>query len=392
MKVLWLTSWYPNYFSPFQGDFIQRHAQAAAQYVHITVVHIVQHGTEVEVPRKRIEIKESENLREYIIYFPFKKTGFSLLDKVRYNFRYYSSYIRFIRKHFKKSGVPDLIHVHIPIKSGLIAQWIRRRWKIPYLVSEHSNTYYAASADHFFDRGVFFRRATASVFRNANTVISVSEDHAQLLKNIFKITDCKIIRNVVPDCFYLKQDLPKEPFYFFHASTMDHQKNIKGIIRMLGRLRIKRKNWKCRFAGWHTLEIKHFASSLGLDEYVEWLGVISNERVAVEMQQSHALVMFSRSENFPCTIVEALSCGLPVIATDVGGIREAVNADNGILIQSENEKELLEAMIRMMDDYSQFNRSKIAADAAALYRYNIIGKQFFDLYQQVLTHTIPNAT
>lgn len=392
MKILWLTSWYPNYFSPFQGDFIQRHAQAVSQYVHITVVHIVQHGIEVEVPRKRIEIKDSENLREIIIYFPFKKTGFSVWDKIIYNFKYYSSYIRFIRKHFKKYGVPDLVHVHVPMKSGIVAKWIKKRWKIPYLVSEHSTTYYPESTDNFFKRGVYFRKATSSVFRNAIAVTSVSEDHARLLKNIFKLPDCNTIRNVVPDFFYLKQQISPKPFYFFHASTMGYQKNVKGIIRMLGRLRVKRKGWKCKFAGWHTLELKHFASSLGLDDYVEWLGVISNERVAVEMQQSHALVMFSRSENFPCTIIEALSCGLPVISSDVGGVREAVHTNNGILIQSDNEKELLEAMIKMIDNYNWFDRKGIAEEAYSLYRYNIIGKQFFDLYQHILTHTAPNAT
>lgn len=391
MKILWLASWYPNYFSPFEGDFIQRHAQAVSEYVQITVVHIVQRGIEVEVPRKRVEIKGAGNLKEYIIYFPFKKTGIAVLDKIIYNLKYYSTYARFIQKHFKKSGSPDLVHVHIPMKSGLIAQWIKRRWKIPYIVSEHSSSYYQVKTDNFFRRGLFFRKATSLVFRNAMTVTTVSNDHGSLLKKIFQLPDCITIRNAVSRQFFFKPRPAPAEFCFFHASTMDHNKNVKGMIRVLARLRHKRRGWKCKFAGWHTKELKHYASSHGVNDFVEWLGVIPNARVAMEMQGAHALVMFSRIENFPCTIIEALSCGLPVIATNVGGIPEAVNAINGFLVQSENENELLEAMLKMIDDYDRFDRLKIAEDAAALYQYKIIGQQFYDLYERLLTRTVPNG-
>ena len=44
MKVLWLASWYPDEYEPTNGDFVQRHAKAVSQLMHIDVIHVVQAG------------------------------------------------------------------------------------------------------------------------------------------------------------------------------------------------------------------------------------------------------------------------------------------------------------------------------------------------------------
>jgi len=100
-----------------------------------------------------------------------------------------------------------------------------------------------------------------------------------------------------------------------------------------------------------------------------------------------ALVLFSRYENLPCVIIEALCCGLPVIATDVGGVKELINMKNGMLVQSDNEEELVGAMTRMIDGYNGFHREQISSNARQRFNYLTIGKQFHDLYQQVLYET-----
>ena len=122
---------------------------------------------------------------------------------------------------------------------------------------------------------------------------------------------------------------------------------------------------------------------LKLNSVVSCRGEISYRQVAMEMQQASAFVMFSRHENFPCVMVEALCCGLPVIGTSVGGVAEAINENNGIIVLSENEDELLSAMNTMMNEYQKYNREKIAFDAQQKYSYSAIGKQFFDLYREI---------
>lgn len=391
MKVLWLTSWYPNKFNPFDGDFIQRHAKAVSAYSAITVIHVVQYGPRIEVSRKKVEIKESENLKEYIIYFPFKRTGIPLLDKIIYNGKYYLTYSRFIRNYFKEAGLPDLVHVHVPMKSGVIAKWIKKKWNIPYIISEHSSAYYKLIPDNYFNRSAYYRHTVSGIFKHAAKVTTVSKVLGKRLQEIFKLPSCPVIHNVVDTNVFFPGINKSPAFRFFHASTMDHPKNVEGILRVLAKLSIQRGNWECILAGWETPQLRQMAASPGLNEMIRWTGVLSHEQVAREMQYAHALVMFSRYENFPCVIIEALCCGLPVIATTVGGIPEAVNDSNGWLVQSESEEELLEAMIRMIDNYDSFNCLEIAKEAGDKYNGSVIGKQFYSLYQQVLTQTIPSA-
>jgi glycosyltransferase involved in cell wall biosynthesis len=113
-------------------------------------------------------------------------------------------------------------------------------------------------------------------------------------------------------------------------------------------------------------------------------GEVSYEQVSVELKKSSALVMFSFYENMPCAILEALCTGLPVIASQVGGIPELIQADNGILVQSGNEVELTLAMKDMILQYHKYDKDKISLDAAELYSYESIGKKINQVYDSVL--------
>src|SRR5262245_35962249 len=71
-KILWLCSWYPGKTEPFNGDFIQRHAQAASLYNDIYVVHVTG-DTSGLIKTTTTEIKEENGLTEHIVYY--KKSG-----------------------------------------------------------------------------------------------------------------------------------------------------------------------------------------------------------------------------------------------------------------------------------------------------------------------------
>ena len=126
--------------------------------------------------------------------------------------------------------------------------------------------------------------------------------------------------------------------------------------------------------------LKDKAIRLGLSNFIIWTGEITHEQVAKEMTKSSALVMFSTYENQPCVILEALCCGLPVISTDVGGISEVITADNGMLVISKNESQLLLVMIDMMENYKSYDRIQISETAKEKYNYKTIGKIISALY------------
>ncbi len=96
---------------------------------------------------------------------------------------------------------------------------------------------------------------------------------------------------------------------------------------------------------------RHFLSDLAVhkDVMVDFKGVLAKNLVLEQISNSDIFVFVSAWEGFPYTILEAMSCGLPIIANDVGGVREAVNEQNGILVKNE-VKPIQEAILRLINN------------------------------------------
>lgn len=384
MKVLWLASWYPNQISPYEGDFIQRHAKAVTAYSKVTVFYLSQAGETLNIHNAQFIEQEKDNVIEKIIFFKFKKTGVKWFDKMRYNILYYKTYKKLITEYFKTNGRPDIVHVHVPMKAGMIALWMKRRWRIPYIVSEQSSLYNRFSPGNFHQRGFVYRHNVKKVFNKAKAVTNVSAVVGDKLRTLFDLADVKVIHNTVNTFLFNYQKHTPHKFRFIHVSTLTHQKNVEGILNAVKGLSKLRQDFELVIVGPIGPELIKMIATLNVTSLVVYTGEISYPEVASQMQNASAFVLFSRHENFPCVIVEALCCGLPCIATNVGGVREAVNNDNGIIVKSESEGQLIEAMAKMMDEYHRFDRSKIAEDAQKKFSYSTIGKQFYELYLEIL--------
>jgi len=142
-KILWLVSWYPNKNDRFDGDFIQRHARAAAIFHTIHVIFVTE--TEMEQPIEQ-EWHQATNITEQIIYFKKKKGPFARLYR---QLRWKKLFQKAVEEYISKNGKPDGTHVHIPWKSGLIALWLKKKYHTPFLVSEHWGMYDAAGPEYF---------------------------------------------------------------------------------------------------------------------------------------------------------------------------------------------------------------------------------------------------
>jgi glycosyltransferase involved in cell wall biosynthesis len=102
------------------------------------------------------------------------------------------------------------------------------------------------------------------------------------------------------------------------------------------------------------------------------------------MKESAFLLLFSNFENLPCVIVEAFAAGIPVVSTNVGGIKEHVDKSKGILINKGDEFALFEAINSMLDNKNSYIKSELADYAVANFSYNVVGKKYHDIYQKVL--------
>lgn len=386
MKILWLASWYPDSYEPANGDFIQRHAIAVSKIIPIDLIHVVQVGKNINTEADSVFF-EKGNLREFIYSFSFKKWGWGWLDKIRYNIYFISYYRTVLNKYSRQYGKPDLIHVHVPMKAGMLAIEFSNHWKIPFIVSEHSSMYDTVAADNFFRRSYFFRSNTKKIFQKAAAVTNVSAAIGKKVHELFSIKQTEIIHNVVDTSrFHYQPKNEKDIFRWLHVSSLYQLKNIEGIIEAFKSLNQIRQDWELIIVGNASQKLIDQVFETGLSNKIKFVGELQHEDVAKQMQASSALVLFSRHENFPCVIIEALCCGLPVVSSNVGGVSEAVNTTNGLLVESENIVALKDALINMMDNCHKFDQKQIAMEASKKYSEEIIGGQFVSLYRQVIAN------
>jgi glycosyltransferase involved in cell wall biosynthesis len=381
-SVLFLPSWYPSRLDAFTGDFIQRHAMALSLFMPVHVVFIVKDKNKTLAKSIKIEEKTTGNLTETIIYYASKNYRIGFIERLMSIHKYNSMYKRFFSKWISQNGKPSAVHVHVPYKAGLIALWLKKKYNLNYYVTEHWAGYDKTNTDNFFARPASFRYITKKIFHNSKNVVCVSEDLAFKLSSITPGIKTKVIPNTVNEnLFYFEQNNHQNFIFVHHISAWKGQKNTNGLIRVFSEFNKKRQDWECIMYGPVQLDLIDLVKTLGLIKHIKFTGEISYEKVGEIVRSASAFITFSNYENQPCSILEALCCGIPVIATNVGGIPEIVNSQNGILIEPKNELQLLHAIEMIMEEYNKYNQQAIAEDSKTKFSFYTVGKQLSLLYR-----------
>jgi glycosyltransferase involved in cell wall biosynthesis len=377
LNILWLCSWYPNDTNPYDGDFIQRHAEAVSQNHSIDVLYVHKH-IGPEPTQAYTKMIRNEKLTEHIITNHVKRDHwfYHLLGLLNF----FLIHLRFIRLH----GRPALIHVQIPIKAGTVALFYKWVYKVPYLVTEHYGIYNTSSDDHFKSRHFFFRYATRLVIKYANVLTTVSDSLGEDINHWVVQKTYTVIPNVVDtQLFTFAEPLPKKSFRFIHISNMIPLKNVGGIIEATERMWYERQDFSITLIGRIEEEFYQLAQSKQLlNKVVFFDGENPYSQVASAMKESDALIIFSDTESQSCVVLESLCCGRPAIVTNVGGVKELIHAANGYKVNVRDTDDLVCKMRDLINNYPTFDLSAISQQATALYSYDSVAQQFDAVYNQ----------
>jgi len=282
--------------------------------------------------------------------------------------------------------MPDLIHVQVAMKAGLIALYLKWKYRIPYVLTEHWSGYYPFSADSLYKKSYLTRFATQLIIKNAARFLPVSEHLGKEIATHWTHVPFRRIPNVVnTGLFYPAENTPSGVFRFVHVSSLKYPKNPEGILRAFIALQKQGIQAELVLVGPLNPSLNEFIKTSGLrPDQLHCTREVSYEQVAIELRNSSSLVMFSFYENMPCAILEALCSGLPVIATRVGGIPEIIRKENGILVDPGDETALCDAMKEIILSYDRYDRQKISRDATGQFSYEVIGKSIVEVYDSVL--------
>jgi glycosyltransferase involved in cell wall biosynthesis len=126
--------------------------------------------------------------------------------------------------------------------------------------------------------------------------------------------------------------------------------------------------------------LRKLARDLKLDGQIQFVGPKSQREVATIMRQSAMVVLPSRAESFGATLLEALACGVPVVATRSGGPEEIVTSEVGRLVPTEDAAALAEAMDWMLEHHGTFNPKQLRRYVLDNFSWERIASQIADLY------------
>ncbi len=386
-KILWLASWYPNETDPYTGDFIRRMAEAVSLYMPLQVIFVGKSAVKKSGLLALGPVSKSlfSDLHETLVYYTMATEYPRMLNRVKSLFLYFRKHKSFIDELKSSGNLPDMVHVQVSMKSGLIALYLNKRYHIPYIITEHWSGYYEQSRNSLFRKSFIEKYLTRRILKNASLLLPVSNDLGNQISHYWASVPFRKIPNVVNTIFFhpVENRTPKR-FRFIHVSSLLYPKNPEAIVSAFGEVLHLGFEAELVLVGPMNNNLKNFIQEMAIpQDRLLCKGEVSYEQVAVEMQSSSAFVMFSFYENMPCSILEALCTGLPVIASSVGGIPEIISEENGILVTPGHEEELKKAMQKMILQGNLYDHLAISKKATAQFSYEVVGKEITEVYQEL---------
>ncbi|MBI2730577.1 MAG: glycosyltransferase [Sphingobacteriales bacterium] len=384
MKILWLVSWYPNKISPFNGDFIQRHARAVSLFHDITVIHIAR-DKEKKITNSVLKTKNvSDKLTEQVIYYHTTNLILPSFDRM-YSFRKYQQlFKREILEYIAENGKPHLVHVHVTMNAGILAVWLKENYNIPFVVTEHWSGLLPEANDNFYTKPFWFKLIWKKIISNALSISTVSFYLKENVSKITPITNCVVIPNVVDTGIFFPEvkKSTEDQFSLIHITRMDYQKNPEAVWKGFFEAASFGYSFKVLVYTDDVVKAEMFTAKYKLTNYVTIKPEVPQAELAIAMQHANALILFSKYETFGCVVAEANACGVPVIVSDIPVMHELVQEGvNGVFAASDNARSLGKIIVECVQQKYNFNKKLIADTAYAKYNYTAVGEMFSQWYK-----------
>jgi glycosyltransferase involved in cell wall biosynthesis len=199
----------------------------------------------------------------------------------------------------------------------------------------------------------YFRIVLPQILAQSQHILVNSEATATELVDIFQISSDKI--SVTPLAFASSHfrwlDIPKQN-YFLYLGRHDRHKNLVALIQAFSSIPT---DYHLYLAGSsdrrYTPELVALVKELNLESRVKFLDYIAYDQLPILLNQAIALVLPSWWEGFGLPALEAMGCGTPVIASNLGALPEVVG-DAGIMIDPYDVSAIAAAMRSLIEDPS----------------------------------------
>lgn len=247
-----------------------------------------------------------------------------------------------------------LVHVHLSSRASFwrksVVCLLARLFRRPYLLHVHGSEF-----QQFYDEcPPLARWIVRLVLAKAVLVVALSEAWRSTLQRMSPRARIEVLMNAVPlpPPDELRRRADREPTLLFLGEIARH----KGVFELVHAFRAVTDacpRLQLVFAGTGAAmeEVRQLASQAEFGGRIECTGWVESQRKRAELARATIFVLPSHVEGMPMALLEAMSWGLPVIATAVGGVPEMITHEvNGLLVAPGDIAGLAAAISRLMSD------------------------------------------
>lgn len=381
--ILHLVTWYPTAANHVDGIFTRRHIDLLA--ADSTMLHTVVRKTEEEVPVLTYlkcllgffpsEVYEGRK----ILLFPTRSKLFQ-----KFFWRYKRKFEQRLLHVLKRKLQPSLLHLHVVYGFAEEAVFLHRQYGLPIVVSEHMAPF---PFEWLWDKQV----QVLAPMQAASAVVAVSEAQAEQIKAVTGVVP-EVIANVIDTSAfrYAAAEKTNTGPNLVLVGIYESRKGADYLVEAFGPYLQQFPHATLHFVGTATRErmkeLNEQISLSGIAAHVVFHGKLSPGSLAALYRQCDFYVCASEWESFGVSVLEALFTGLPVLSTDCGGVRSFMHEENGVLISNDRKPgSLLNGMLTITAMLPQFDREKIAFDAAERFAPRRIQQAYYTIYKRVLT-------
>ena len=389
LHVLIVPSWYVTEEEPLSGIFFKEQAIAVARAgVTVGVVH-----PELRpLPRlsgalfRKNHFQASIRIEDDIPVY--RRHGWNLFPRMgRMKMHLWVHCLcGLARKYISERGKPDLLHSHSAIWGGVAARVLSQRHSIPYVLTEHRDDFLDDSLMPSPPGESWLDRALRSAFGNASSVMPVSTALEQRLSKYLPGAPEKmsVLPNFVDSEFFSlpRATLPCTPFRLLSVSNLVRSKNNAFLLHTFAKFLSLEPSAFLEIGGDgpERPHLEALIGTLGIAHNVKLLGQLSRLGVKDALHRTHAFILPSIRETFGIVLIEAMSTGIPVIATRCGGPEDIVTDDVGRLVNVNDQGALIRAMLFVKNHASVFDAHRIRQNAIRRFGQDRVVRDLLAVY------------
>ncbi len=260
---------------------------------------------------------------------------------------------------------PDIIHIHSPIVMGTLAQLLGRHLRRPVIATNHYlavNTLPSLASVPFIGKGIslFTHAYLTSLYSRCTFITVPTQTGLNLLHEQGLRRPSAVISNGIdlhqfspgPSTPFLRSrlHLPETQPLILHVNRMSSEKRVEVLLRAIPHVQ---DNAHCVLvgAGPDEMRLRKLATQLGIAHRVSFLGYVQDEDLLALRREAALFVIPSEAELQSLSTMEAMACGLAVIAANAYALPELVHdGENGLLFSPGQSDELAHAINVLLQD------------------------------------------